>query len=50
LLPAAAFLALPTQALLKTKQEAEGKGYLFEASRDEIVARAKKEAKLRVLT
>jgi Bacterial extracellular solute-binding protein len=36
-------------ALLKAKQEAEAKGYLFETGRDEIVAKAKKEGRLRVL-
>jgi ABC-type Fe3+ transport system substrate-binding protein len=34
--------------LLKAKQEAESKGYVFVANRDEIVATAKKEGKLRV--
>ena len=36
-------------ALLKAKQEAETKGYVFAASHDEIIANAKKEGKLRVL-
>ncbi|TMA85919.1 MAG: ABC transporter substrate-binding protein [Deltaproteobacteria bacterium] len=36
-------------ALLKAKKEAEGKAYLFAASHDEIVNRAKKEGKLRVI-
>jgi ABC-type Fe3+ transport system substrate-binding protein len=36
--------------LLKAKKEAEAKGYIFETSRDEIVAKAKKEARLRVLS
>jgi ABC-type Fe3+ transport system substrate-binding protein len=44
-----AFAASATPALLKAKQEAEAKGYVFVASRDEIVANAKKEGKLRVL-
>lgn len=35
---------------LKAKKEAETKGYIYAASRDEIVARAKTENKLRVLT
>src|SRR5262245_14257699 len=35
--------------LLKAKQEAEARGYLFETSRDDIVAKAKKEGKVRVL-
>jgi ABC-type Fe3+ transport system substrate-binding protein len=36
-------------ALLKAKKEAEAKGYLFAASHDEIVNRAKQEGKLRVI-
>jgi ABC-type Fe3+ transport system substrate-binding protein len=36
--------------LLKAKQEAEAKGYIFLANHDEIVERAKKEGKLRVLS
>jgi ABC-type Fe3+ transport system substrate-binding protein len=35
--------------LMKAKQEAEAKGYAFIASRDEILVKAKKEGKLRVL-
>ena len=35
--------------LLQAKQEAEAKGYIFVPNRDEIVANAKKEGKLRVL-
>ncbi len=42
--------ATPHDALLKAKQEAESKGYIFEASRDEIIAKAKKEARLRALS
>jgi iron(III) transport system substrate-binding protein len=34
---------------LKAKQEAESKGYVFSANRDEIISRAKKEGQLRVL-
>jgi hypothetical protein len=37
-------------ALAKAKQDAEAKGYVFHASHDEIVARAKKEGKLRVFS
>jgi len=40
--------AAPT--LLKAKQEAESKGYTFITSFDEIVALAKKEGRLRVLS
>jgi hypothetical protein len=45
--------ALAAQAaagLLRAKQEAETKGYIFAASKDEIVAKAKEEGKLEVLT
>jgi ABC-type glycerol-3-phosphate transport system substrate-binding protein len=45
-----AFSASPTAALLKAKQEAETKGYIFETSRDEIIARAKKEGRMRALS
>ena len=38
-------LAAPASAsLLKAKADAEAKGYIFETSHDEIVAKAKKEA------
>lgn len=37
-------------ALLKAKQDAEAKGYIFLTTHDEIVAGAKKEGKLRVMT
>lgn len=37
-------------ALQKAKKEAESKGFLFAASRDEIISRAKKEGRLRVLS
>ena len=43
-------LALGADAgLMKAKKAAEAKGYIFEISHDEIVAKAKKEGKLRVL-
>jgi iron(III) transport system substrate-binding protein len=42
------FAAAPTASLDKAKKEAEAKGYVFVASRDEIVSRAKQEGKLRV--
>ncbi|TMA87865.1 MAG: hypothetical protein E6J74_28725 [Deltaproteobacteria bacterium] len=45
-----AFAAVPSATLLKAKQDAEGKGYVFLTSHDEIVARAKKEGKLRVFS
>ena len=37
-------------ALLKAKKEAEAKGFIFESSRDEIVAKAKKEGAVKVLS
>ena len=37
-------------SLPKAKQEAETKGYLFETRHDEIVAKAKKEGKLKVFS
>jgi len=43
------FSASPDTPLLKAKQDAEAKGYTFIASHDEILAKAKKEGKLRVL-
>lgn len=40
--------AAPTDpALIKAKQEAEAKGYIFSTSHDDVVAHAKKEGKLR---
>jgi iron(III) transport system substrate-binding protein len=48
--PPAANAAAAGAALQKAKQEAEAKGFVFESSRDEIIAKAKKEGKLRVLT
>ena len=44
-----AFAAAANPALQKARQDAESKGYIFLAARDEIVAGAKKEGKLRVL-
>jgi hypothetical protein len=37
-------------ALLKAKKEAEAKGFIFETTRDEIVAKAKKEGAVKVLS
>ena len=42
--------AASAPALLKAKHEAEAKGFMFESSREEIIAKAKKEAKLRVIS
>jgi len=39
-----------TPALLKAKQGAEARGFFFEASHEQIVAKAKKEGKLRVIS
>jgi len=44
------FAAAPSAALVKAKQDAEAKGYLFESNHDDIVAKARKEAKLRVMS
>jgi iron(III) transport system substrate-binding protein len=45
-----ALAASASTALLKAKQEAESKDYVFFASHDEIVSKAKKEGKIRILT
>jgi ABC-type Fe3+ transport system substrate-binding protein len=45
-----AFAASPSPALLKAKQQAESKGYVFLTSHDEIFSSAEKERKLRILT
>jgi hypothetical protein len=42
------FSAPATPALVKAKRDAEANGYVFYANRDEIVAKAKNEGKLRV--
>jgi iron(III) transport system substrate-binding protein len=42
--------AAPSASLVKAKQEAEAKGYVFVTTHQEIVERAKKEGKLRVLS
>ena len=47
---AAVFAAASGADLLKAKKDAEAKGYIFETSHDDIVAKAKKEGKLRVIT
>ena len=41
------FAAVSDPAVLRAKQEAEAKGYIFFTSHDEIVAKAEKEGKLR---
>src|SRR5262245_50661966 len=45
-----AFSATPNSTSQGANKEAEAQGFPFESSHDEIVARAKKEAKLRVLS
>jgi spermidine/putrescine-binding protein len=51
LLASVSLAATPTpSALLKAKQDANARGYIFETSHDDIVAKAKAEGKLRVLT
>ena len=49
-LPAAVLGATAGSTLQKAKVESEAKGFIFETSRDEILAKAKKEGRLRVLT
>src|SRR4026207_215525 len=48
LLPRGANAATPS--LLKARQAAQANGFVFEASHDEILAKAKKEGKLRVIS
>jgi len=45
-----ALAAAPTSALQKAKQDAEAKGYIFLNSHEEILSRAKKEGRIRVLS
>ena len=42
--------AAPNDAILKAKREAESNGYIFVASRDEILDKAKKEGRLRAVS
>ncbi len=49
LLSSIVLAASPSPAMLKAKKDAEAKGYIFLASYDEIVTKAKQEGKLRVL-
>ena len=44
------FGASASTGVMKAKQEAETKGFIFESSRDEIIAKAKKEGRVRVLS
>ncbi len=49
IVPSSALGASASAALVKAKQEAEAKGYIFVPSHDEIVSRAKQEGKLRAV-
>jgi hypothetical protein len=40
----------PSAALLEAKKKAEAKGYIFETNHEEIVAKAKKEGRVKALT
>lgn len=42
--------AAPAPALQKAKQDAQAQGFIFETSRDDILARAKKEGRMRALS
>ena len=48
--PIALHAAAAPAALQKAKQDAEAKGFIFETSHDEIIAKARKEGKLRVIS
>jgi ABC-type Fe3+ transport system substrate-binding protein len=50
LCPAEALAAETSADLVKTKKDAETRGYVFIANRDEIVAKAKKEGSLRLIS
>ena len=50
LFPSKCFAAVANTALLKAKHEADAKGLTFITSHDEIMEKAKTEAKLRVMT
>ncbi|HWP57668.1 MAG TPA: ABC transporter substrate-binding protein [Candidatus Acidoferrales bacterium] len=45
-----ALFAVADPALLKAKSEAEAKGYIFETSRDDILAKARKEGRVKILS
>jgi len=49
-LPLSLYAAAAPGALQKAKQESEAKGFSFETSHDEIIAKARKEGKLRVIS
>src|SRR5262245_13842911 len=50
LVPSAAGGAAIDAGLLKAKSEAEARGYIFETSRSDIVAKAKKEGRVKILS
>jgi ABC-type glycerol-3-phosphate transport system substrate-binding protein len=50
MMPSTVFAAAAASATAKAKQEAEAGGYAFELSHDDIVSKAKREGKLRILT
>ena len=49
-LPAGGIAAEPGSALAQAKKEAEARGFIFETNHDEIVAKARKEGSLKVLS
>ncbi|MGH7847010.1 MAG: ABC transporter substrate-binding protein [Candidatus Binatia bacterium] len=49
-LPPQALAATSDSALLKAKADAEAKGFIFASSRDEILAQAKKEGRVKILS
>jgi iron(III) transport system substrate-binding protein len=48
--PTSVLAAMATDSVSKAKQDAEAGGYIFVSNRDEILAKAKKEGKLRALS
>ena len=50
IMPGTGHAAAAASTTAKAKQEAETKGYAFELSHDDIVSKAKREGKLRVMT
>jgi len=50
LISGSSLAAVSDSGLLKAKQEAEANGFIFETNHDEIVGKAKKEARLRALS
>ena len=50
MMPSTGRAAAATSAATKAKQEAEASGYAFELSHDDIVSKAKREGRLRIMT